>query len=226
MKVQSQRNWPDARDDRPGEVRHLLRHRNADGIAERHLLCPCLGHPLRQFDHPRRRHFAIIGATERRRDRHLREQPGGAGFFEHQRVDRYAFGNGLALVGDAEAIARHQHAAGLIQPAPATIAAGNRPVHPALVEAQPDEAHAGGVGQPGHHRFGIRHLRHPARVDEARDFNPRRAHGDQPRNQRQLVGGFDKTLLVLQAIARRHFDDLDGIGHGESIAKAAAKRQI
>ena len=53
-----------------------------------------------------------------------------------------------------------------------------------------------------------------ALVVAAGALGPLGAHGDQPVDQRQLVGGFDKALLVLQPVTRGHFNDLDAVDHG------------
>ncbi len=67
--------------------------------------------------------------------------------------------------------------------------------------------------QPGDHGFGIGHLRHALRVDEACHLEPPRTGVDHPLDHLQLVGGGDDVRFVLQAVARADLDNLDA-AHG------------
>ena len=83
----------------------------------------------------------------------------------------------------------------------------------------------------GEHLLGVRHLRHPFRADERRDFDDGQAGGAQPVDELDLVGGRDGDALVLQAVARPDFDDGDVAsghsprnGHSFATARPASSR--
>ena len=72
----------------------------------------------------------------------------------------------------------------------------------------------------------VGHLRHPARADERRHLDRREAGGGQPVDERDLVGGGDRRVLVLQAVARPDLDDPDvGSRRGSAGAAHAISRR-
>ena len=67
----------------------------------------------------------------------------------------------------------------------------------------------------------VAHLRDPPRAHEARHLDPAESGAGQHVDQRDLFGGGDQPLFVLQPVARAHFKDLDVIGHAAASAGAS-----
>jgi hypothetical protein len=82
-----------------------------------------------------------------------------------------------------------------------------RPLEAARIGHERGVQRAGASCDAGEHLAGIRHLRHPARADERTGLDHRQAGGAEPIDERDLVGGGDDGVLVLQPVARAHFDD-------------------
>jgi len=83
--------------------------------------------------------------------------------------------------------------------------------------------HVGGEHRIGHarlahdarHHLGVvGHLRHPFRADEAGHLDVLQAGGLQAVHQLDLGGGGHRLFFVLQAVAGRDVDQLDGGGVG------------
>ena len=138
--------------------------------------------------------------------------------FAREIEDRDRIGDALvrtsSLIGDAEAVARADHGAEFVDPG------GERAHRAALVQDETDLDRVD-VGNACAHRFGIRHLRDAAGIDEARDLDALDPRGDRAADQFDLVGGCHGLRLVLQSVARRHLDDLDA-GHSGKTPKATA----
>src|SRR5690606_13084606 len=81
---------------------------------------------------------------------------------------------------------------------------------------------AGLARDAGEHLGGIDQLWYPFRTDEAGRLDALQTGGREPVDQRDLVGGGDQSLLVLQPVARADFDDADVVVHADSEACANA----
>jgi len=90
----------------------------------------------------------------------------------------------------------------------------DRLAHAALIQRQPDEGDSTIAGDLLHHGDGVRHFRHRLGIDEARRFHALDPGVDQPVDEVQLYGGFKQDRVVLQAVARSDFNDLDRTAHG------------
>ncbi len=86
---------------------------------------------------------------------------------------------------------------------------GERTVEAFAVQHQADVLHAGHLRQSSEHRFGVRHLRHAFRIDEARDFDALQARGNQAPDQFELGRRRQNLRLALQSIARPHINDFN-----------------
>ena len=75
-------------------------------------------------------------------------------------------------------------------------------------------AHTRAARNAGHHFGRASHLRHPFGRDESGGLDMGKTGLREPIHQRDLDGGGNAVRLVLQAVARTHFDDPDMAGKG------------
>jgi hypothetical protein len=93
-------------------------------------------------------------------------------------------------------------------------------VTPALI------ARSGTPRNAGKHLRRIGHLRHPFRADERGHFDHRQIRGAQAIDERDLVRGRHRDVLVLQAVARPHFDNGRVMNHLQRSALAIYSSSI
>lgn len=188
---------------------------DADCVGQRDFL----GHLDRKFlrdgQHGVVFHFAFERAAECGADGDLCTQSFGAGEAQHGAGFGETFGDGLALILLPEGVARHDHAADLIDAPCAAFAGGKRAHHAALVESKADIGAVGAIRQACDHGFGICHLGHTLRVDEARHLKPPRTIIDHATDHGQFGFGRDDIRLVLEPVARANFDQFDILGHDD-----------
>ena len=172
----------------------------------------------RQADHPVLRHLALERAAEGHRDHHRHGRAFGAGAGDDGAGRRQLGVHACALVGATEAVGGADHHVGLVAPR------DHAALPAAHVEHQPDARAARLRRQAGHDLLGARHLRHPARVDEAGRLDPPRARRLQPADELQPLLHRKGRRLVLQAVTRTHLHDLDATGHGAAPAGGRTAR--
>ena len=192
------------RPDRFEHPRHAGRVADADRVAQRHLVAAQITQSPSHIRHHLRRDGALVGTAHHAGDvaphAHTRRLRRGQDRLEAG--DR--FGDRAVDVLLREGLGRcreHRHLLG---------ACGHRRLEALQVRRQHRVVHAGEFvlrRQAGHHLGVVGHLRHPLRRDEGRRFDVLQARRGQPADQRQLGGGGDELLLVLQAVARADFDD-------------------
>jgi hypothetical protein len=163
-------------------------------------------------------HVPVIRVAKRHRDRR-RER--NARLQHQRRATREHVGALLrahALIAPPEAFARHQHEIDLVRPRL------NRPAHAGFVQGQRDVARRLRPVEACKHGRGVGHLRHGLGADEAARFHPLDACCFQPRNEFQLLIDAQIGRIILQPVARAHFDDVDTPPHAQLPVKAGARR--
>ena len=89
---------------------------------------------------------------------------------------------------------------------------------------RPLSSHACHLAEQVHHRFGIGHLWHFARIDEACHFDPPRARRDAAPDQLDLVRARHQPRFVLQSVAWAYLNDFDGARHLAQVCPAIQSR--
>ena len=120
-----------------------------------------------------------------------------------------------SLIAHAKALRGADHHIGFVA------ACAHAALPAAHVENKADAPHAlGRRGQSGHHLLRMRHLRHPAVIDEGDRLDAAHACGLELRDERDPVGDGEGPRLVLQSVPRADFDDLDMTGHARALPLA------
>ena len=191
---------------------NLRGHADTDCVGKGDFFRTCLGHCFGNIKWARRRHRSFERTTKTGGNRDLHFQSRRFGERDHRAVRRDAFGNGLSLIGDAEAVRGDDHAPGFVDPArPGP--RRNRALHPADVHAKPCVADVRVIGQACDDGFGVGHLRDAFGVGKARDLDPSCADFDKAFDQRNLVGGRYRFGFVLQPVTWTDFNDVNGRVH-------------
>ena len=209
VKVAAQRNAGHGFAHSRHDLRDLRGDADTDGIGQRDLERPGFGHALRDFDDAFHRDFTLERTTECRRDGHLR--PDARLFRRTRDVEpgRDGFVGRDALVATIERVAGDHRHADLVA------SRRHRPLETLAVEHEADEVHARRRrAECLQHCFGVGHLRHFLRIDEARDLDAAQSGRERATNELDLGRRREHAGLALQPIAGTDFDDVDVRAHG------------
>ena len=93
-------------------------------------------------------------------------------------------------------------------------ARGHGPFVTFYVGHQSGKRHARKFAESGRHTLGVRHLRHPLRMNEAGRLNMGDARVNQFLDKREFVPRGHRLRFVLQSVASRHIDNSYFFTHG------------
>ncbi|MNL11905.1 hypothetical protein D3C87_1327590 [compost metagenome] len=197
---------------------HLLHpggRAHADGVGDVDLVAAQVAHAAHHVHHVVDGHLALIRAAQRARDAAAQPHAGFLGGSRH----RLEAGDGL---GDrAVDVLLRERLAGRAEDHHLVGPGRHGALEAAQVRRQGRIQRAGAALDARHDLGAVRHLRHPLGRDERRGFDIDEARVGELVDQCHLDVGGHHRFLVLEPVARAHFDDLHVLGHGHGCLLAS-----